>query len=307
MGKRGSRLSVSGVVPDREPFAPIQTVAALLTELTPRLRGFDNPVRGARDIVAALLDVPRHWPMVNEEAEIDRETWARAVVAADKCAAGAPLAYAVGKANFRHLTLAVDERVLIPRPETELLIDLVLKRVQPGGVAIDVGTGSGAIALSLATEGKFTRVIAIDISTDALDVARGNAQRIGVGNLDFLAGDLLQPTGVSLNVQARAIVCNPPYLAVEDVEELPPSVRDWEPLIALLSGSNGLDATARLVRQAAEQLEPGGLLALEVDARRAGLVAEKVSSDARYQDVSVHLDLAGRERFVLAVRRRNEE
>jgi release factor glutamine methyltransferase len=307
VGKRGSRLSVSGVVPDREPFAPIQTVAALLTELTPRLRDFDNPVRGARDIVAALLDVPRHWPMVNEEAEIDRETWTRAVAAADKIAAGAPLAYAVGKANFRHLTLAVDERVLIPRPETELLVDLVLQRVTPGGIAVDVGTGSGAIALALATEGKFSRVIATDISSDALAVARENAMQLGLDHLDFLAGDRLQPTGVSLSLQARAIVSNLPYIAYEEIGQLPASVRDWEPMIALLSGNNGLDATARLVRQAAEQLEPDGLLALEVDARRAGLVAEKVSSDARYRDVSVHLDLAGRERFVLAVRRRNEK
>jgi release factor glutamine methyltransferase len=307
VGKRGSRLSVSGVVPDREPFAPIQTVAALLTELTPRLRGFDNPVRGARDIVAALLDVPRHWPMVNEEAEIDRETWARAVAAADKIAAGAPLAYAVGKANFRQLTLAVDERVLIPRPETELLVDLVLERVKPGGIAVDVGTGSGAIALALATEGKFSRVIGVDLSTDALEVARANAESLGAANVDLLAGDLLQPTAGSIRRKARVIVCNPPYIAFEEIAQLPPSVRDWEPMIALLSGDNGLETTARLVPQAAEQLEPGGLLALEVDARRAGLVAEKVSSDARFRDVSVHLDLAGRERFVLAVRRRNGE
>jgi release factor glutamine methyltransferase len=307
VGKRGSRLSASGVVPDREPFAPIQTVAALLVELTPRLSAFDNPVRGARDIVAALLDVPRHWPMVNEEAEIDRETWTRAVAAADKIAAGAPLAYAVGKANFRQLTLAVDERVLIPRPETEVLVDLVLARVKPGGIAVDVGTGSGAIALALATEGKFSRVIATDISNDALEVARANVEKLGLSNVDLLAGDLLQPTGVSISLQARAIVSNLPYIAYEEIGQLPASVRDWEPMIALLSGNNGLDATARLVPQTAEQLEPGGLLALEVDARRAGLVAEKVSSDTRFRDVSVHLDLAGRERFVLAVRRRNGE
>jgi release factor glutamine methyltransferase len=237
VGKRGSRLSVSGVVPDREPFAPIQTVAALLTELAPRLRSFDNPIRGARDIVAALLDVPRHWPMVNEEAEIDRETWARAVAAADRCAAGAPLAYAVGKVNFRHLTLDVDERVLIPRPETELLIDLVTSRVKPGGVAIDVGTGSGAIALALATEGKFARVVASDISTDALEVARANAARLDVP-LEFLAGDLLEPAARGSH-QFRAIVCNPPYIAFEEIAQLPPSVRDWEPLGGQRHGRDG--------------------------------------------------------------------
>jgi release factor glutamine methyltransferase len=273
----------------------------LIEELAPRLEQFDNPVRGARDIVAALLDQPRHWPMLNEGAELDATTWTQACAAADKIAMGAPLAYAVGRANFRLLTLDVDERVLIPRPETELLVDLVLQR-QPNGTVVDVGTGSGAIAIALATEGHYERVIATDISHDALDVARSNAAKYSVSNLDFLAGDLLQPAAVSIRRQVTAVVSNPPYIAFDEIAQLPSAVRDWEPMTALLSGSNGLATTARLVRQAADRLQPGGLLALEVDARRASLVSEFISSDLRYENVYVHLDLAGRERFVLATR-----
>jgi release factor glutamine methyltransferase len=281
------------------------TVAGLVEEIAHRLG--TEQLSEARDLLAALLDVPRHWPVLRENKWVERDLWIRACAAADKRAAGAPLAYAVGRVNFRQLTLAVDERVLIPRPETELLVELVLQRCRPGGVAVDVGTGSGAIALALATEGEFDRVIATDISNDALAVAQENAQRLGVANVDFRATDLLSREPRAESRELKAVVSNPPYISFSEIAELPASVRDWEPMLALLSARDGLATTARLVRQAAERLERGGLLALEVDARRAALVAELVASDARYGDVSVHLDLAGRERFVLATRRRATE
>jgi release factor glutamine methyltransferase len=288
-----------------------RTVGILVEELATRLEGFDNALVEAREIVAALLDVPRHWPQLRENKWVDDETWSRACSAADKRVAGAPLAYAVGRANFRALTLDVDERVLIPRPETELLVDLVLEHVGPGGIAVDVGCGSGAIAIALATEGRFDRVIGTDISRDALDVAGENAGRIGA-DVGFVHGDLLAAVAGSRGPMGggrllRAVVSNPPYIAFSEISELPPSVRDWEPPVALLSAANGLATTARLVRQAVTALEPGGLLALEVDARRASLVAELVSSHGQFQDIVVHLDLAGRERFVLATRVRNEQ
>ncbi|MGH7690795.1 MAG: N5-glutamine methyltransferase family protein, partial [Gemmatimonadaceae bacterium] len=213
--------------------------------------------------------------------------------------------YAVDRASFRRLTLAVDERVLIPRPETELLVEFVLTLMRDGcgGVAIDVGTGSGAIALALAQEGTFDRVIGTDVSADALAVARSNASTLApvlATPVEFRQGSLLGPVA---ELRARAIVSNPPYIAFEETAALPASVRDWEPVTALLSGENGLAATRELVRGAAARLEAGGVLALEVDARRASLVAELVSADAAFRDVSVRLDLAGRERFVLARRR----
>lgn len=282
-----------------------QTVGDLVSEIGAVLSraSIDDSVQEARDLVSALLDVPRHWPILRANKWVDAVVWQRAMAAARTRASGAPLAYAVGRANFRQLTLDVDERVLIPRPETELLVDLVLARVSRG-IAIDVGTGSGAIAIALATEGEFDRVIATDISVDALELARENATRLGAANIDFRASDLLQASGVRNQAlePASVIVCNPPYIAYDELSELPSSVRNWEPSVALTAGGNGLATTFRLVRQAAAVLAPQGLLALEVDARRASLVAERIASDPRYTDVSAHLDLTGRERFVLATR-----
>ena len=303
MDKAGRRTSASDVG---------QSVGALVKEIAGRVAtrlggGVEDPNREARDIIAALLDVPRHWPLLHDNKWVEADVWRRARAAADKRAAGAPFAYAVGRASFRNLTLEVDERVLIPRPETELLVDAVLERCAPGGMVVDVGTGSGAIAIALATEGKFDRVIATDISRDALDVARANAARNGACNVDFALGSLFQTSDVRrLTSGVRAVVSNPPYISYDEIAELPASVRDWEPMVALLSGRGGLAITAQLVRQAAARLEPGGLLALEVDARRVSLITEVVSSEVRYEGLTVLLDLAGRERFVLATRREHE-
>lgn len=309
----GSRLFALGRVP--AVGGRVQTVGGLVDEIAARLAGLEDARREARDLLAALLDVPRHWPLLRAKKWVEADVWQRACAAADKRAAGAPLAYAVGRASFRGLTLDVDERVLIPRPETELLVDLVLERCAPGGIAVDVGTGSGAIAIALATEGKFERVIGTDISSDAITVAELNAKKHSLANIEFVRGSLLATLDLGPltsevpgpRSDVRAIVSNPPYIRFAEISKLPASVRDWEPAIALLSGHDGLATTAHLVRQAAARLAPGGLLALEVDARRASLVAELVSTDARYEDVSVQLDLAGRERFVLATRREGEQ
>lgn len=287
----------------------VNTVGALLEDITRRLRaaGLADPANEAREIVSAMYDAPRFWPLVNGAVEVDAATYARALTAVDRRRLGAPLAYAVGAANFRHLTLGVDERVLIPRPETERLVDLVLEAARPGGVAIDVGTGSGAIALALAAEGEFAQIYATDISLDALSVARANAERCRASlrtSIEFRHGSTL--CGVP-GVGADVIVSNPPYIALEEAPDLPASVRDWEPAVALFGGVDGLSVTARLVREAAEALTPGGLLALEVDVRRAGMVAELMSREPRLTAVRVELDLTGRERFVLARRKERGE
>ena len=291
-----------------ERAAGAVTVAYLLEELARPLNvsGIAQPFSEAREIVSALYDAPRLWPLLNGGVAVDSETLARARRAVERRSSGAPLAYAVGRANFRHLTLDVDERVLIPRPETEHLVDLVLD-VCAGdgapGVAMDVGTGSGAIALALSAEGdgRFSRVYGTDISLDALAVARRNAERCAALKtpVDLLHGSLLSPVR---DIRARVVVSNPPYIALSEAATLPASVRDWEPAIALFSGADGMSATARLVREAADVLAPRGWLAMEVDVRRASLVAELVSRERRFDAVRVELDLTGRERFVLARR-----
>jgi release factor glutamine methyltransferase len=283
------------------------TVGSLLRELTAALEGAGIPEAPAeaRDVVAALLDVPRFWPTANRDATIDAECRASALAAVARRAAGAPFAYAVGRSAFRHLTLDVDERVLIPRQETEVLVDLVLEVLgdAAGGTVVDVGTGSGAIALALATEGRFDRVIATDVSLDALAVAGRNAAHLAGAlraRVELRHGSLLAPLAHECGL--RAIVSNPPYIAYGEATSLPRSVRDWEPALALFSGENGMAATAAMVDGAAPLLAPGGLLAIEVDTRRASLAAELCLADGRYRDVAVRLDLTGRERFVLAKR-----
>jgi release factor glutamine methyltransferase len=286
------------------------TVSRLLEDLARRLNvaGITEPFSEAREIVSALYDVPRFWPLMNGNLDVDADTLGRSRSAADKRIQGAPLAYAVGRASFRHLALDVDERVLIPRPETEQLVDLVLDETSTteGGVAIDVGTGSGAIAIALAAEGHFSRIYATDISRDAVDVARHNVElskSLVRAPVDVLHGSLLGPL---LDVRARVVVSNPPYIALGEAGSLPASVRDWEPAVALFSGNDGLRATAQLVREAADVLVPGGLLALEVDVRRASLVAELVSRERRFHAIRMELDLTGRERFVLARRQERD-
>lgn len=265
--------------------------------------GIPFPRAEARDMVAVLLDQPRFWPSLHAESALDSGIHRAAMRAAHARAKGAPFAYAVGRASFRHLTLDVDPRVLIPRQETEQLVELVLHRFPNGAASVvDVGTGSGAIALALACEGRFDLVIGTDVSCDALAVARRNAELLAgsiSGAFELRAGSLLGPVK---GMRVSAVVSNPPYIAFGEAQALPGSVRDWEPPLALLSGNEGMGATAIIIRDAAEVLEPGGLLALEVDTRRASLVAELAATDGRYRDVRVDLDLAGRERFVTASR-----
>jgi release factor glutamine methyltransferase len=284
---------------------PIGTIGDLLAGCTAMLQsvGISDPEREARDIIAAVLDVPRFWAAANSVADASPEVAVSVIRAANTRAAGAPLAYAVGRASFRHLTLDVDARVLIPRVETEVLVERVLERCGPETRRIaDIGTGSGAIALALAFEREFDVVIATDISLDALAVASGNAvslENVLRSAVQFRHGSLLAPLA---GEKMDAIVCNPPYVSFAEIGELPADVRDWEPSLALLCPDDGLSVTRELIRLAPSALEQSGFLAIEVDTRRAGTVAEMVAVDGRYSEVEVLLDLTGRERFVFATR-----
>ncbi|MEP6622555.1 MAG: peptide chain release factor N(5)-glutamine methyltransferase [bacterium] len=284
-----------------------RTIGVLVEEMTTVLAsalGSDARAE-ARELVALQFDMPRHWPTTARDTDVSAEACDRAVGAARRRANGAPLQYAAGRAAFRHLTLCVDERVLIPRPETEQLVDIVLERTRTerGGVAVDVGTGSGAIALSLASEGRFTKVIGTDVSLDALAVARNNAKQ-GAGRwcaeVEMRQGSLLGPVPER---GLRAVVSNPPYISFEEAATLPASVRNWEPPVALFSGDNGMATTVKLVGEAAGALAPSGLLAMEVDVRRAAMVAAATEAHGSYEDIRILLDLTGRERFVVARRR----
>ena len=283
----------------------IGTIGDLLAGCTEMLQsvGIAEPDREARDIIAAVLDVPRFWAAANSVADASPEVAVSVIRAAMKRAAGAPLAYAVGRASFRHITLDVDERVLIPRVETEVLVERVLDHCTSKTRRIaDIGTGSGAIALSLAYEREFDLVIATDISLDAVTVASATATSLAKvlkSPVEFRRGSLLAPLA---GEKLYAAVCNPPYISFAEIGELPDDVRDWEPSLALLCPDDGLSVTRELIRTSPSVLVHGGFLAIEVDTRRAGTVAEMVAVDGRYSGVEVLLDLTGRERFVFATR-----
>ena len=216
-----------------------------------------------------------------------------------------PLQYILERAPFRHLELHVDPSVLIPRPETEVLLDEVLDWAKAEGRedmnALDLGTGSGAIALSLALEGPFERVVATDTSQAALEVARRNCARAGLEDkLEFRHGAYYEP--VDASDEFDVIASNPPYVADGEGPSLQPEVRDWEPVQALFAGQDGLRALRTIVAGAGSWLVAGGLLALEVGLGQAGLVAGLLEDTSEYAEVRVRRDFTGRERMVLARR-----
>ncbi len=281
-------------------------VAELLDQIASLLAGPGVPPSRsvAIDLVARVLDRPAFWPRANLQARLTEAETEAVRAAAERLRAGMPMQYAVGKAAFRHLTLHVDRRVLIPRPETELLVDLVLAAQRGGrGTVVDVGTGSGAIALALAAEGAFDRVIAVDVSPDALAVARANLVAIPEdrrARVEFREGSLLAPIA---GEKVEVVVSNPPYISPAEARELPALVHAWEPHLALFAEDDGMAVIRALVPEAASVLVPGGLLALEVDSRRADLAAAAVSADGRFTDVEQRLDLTGRPRMVVARRK----
>ena len=210
-----------------------------------------------------------------------------------------PLQYIAGHADFRELRLKVDRRVLIPRPETEVLVGevLVWAHGRTGLSVLDIGTGSGAIALSLATEGDFERVVAVDVSEEALEVARENLAALGALPVELRLGSLFEAVG---GERFDVVVSNPPYVGERERETLDREVRDWEPAAALFSGDDGLDLIGMLVSRAPDYLEPGGLLAMEIGAEQAARVAAIVRSTGRFAEPRVRADLAGRDRIILA-------
>lgn len=218
-------------------------------------------------------------------------------------AAREPLQYILGRTPFRDLDLLTDPRVLIPRPETEQLVDAVLEwaRGRSDLSALDVGTGSGAIALSLAMEGPFGSVVATDLSAEALEVARGNLDAHADGipvPVAFRMGAGYEP--LREGERFDLIVSNPPYIAEGEADALAPEIRDWEPEGALMAGPEGLDVLAVLVAGAAAHLEPDGLLALEIGEEQAARVGKLIEETGAFAQVRVVRDLAGKDRIVLA-------
>jgi release factor glutamine methyltransferase len=213
---------------------------------------------------------------------------------------GEPLAYLTGRREFWSLSLVVRPGVLIPRPETELVVETVLALSErPDETIADVGTGCGAIALALAAERPGARIIAVDASRRALRTARGNARRLGLSNVEFRRGDLYAPLAdLAPGQSCDFIASNPPYLARSDWDALSPEIREHEPRRALLAGPTGLEVIERIVRDAPAFLKPGGYLVIEIGAGQAARARELFGPD--WAKVDVRSDLAGIPRVLSA-------
>ncbi len=275
-----------------------RTVATALQAAAESLRGAGLP--DARREATRLAEAA--WGVAPGQARLrpDRVLTAvevdRLETMAQRRSAGEPLSHVTGQAGFRQLLLGSDGRALIPRPETEGLVALVLERMASGVVA-DVCTGSGCIALALAQEGRYARIIGVDCSEAALAQARENAERTGLA-VEWRLGHLVAPL---LGEQVDVLVANPPYLTRDEYASLEPAVRSWEPRLALESGEDGLAATRELLQSGLAVVRPGGWIALEVDCRRAAAVAT-LAAVFGWIEPTVHQDLFDRARFVLARR-----
>ncbi len=278
------------------------TVMALRERIAKRLAGHvAEPQEEARDLLAGLHDAPRSWASQHANDVLIDLLIDAADDATERRANGAPMPYAIGRAAFRHLFLHVDERVLIPRPETEELVSLALRYVMPGSTVVDIGTGSGAIALALAQESAAARVIGTDVSPGAIEVAEMNARAVlkrEYSRIEFLLGHLLEPIG---DQHIDVVVSNPPYIALAERAALPDAVRTWEPALALFGGEDGMAVIRELVGQAEHRLTAGGMLLMEIDARRAG-EAQACTAEPQWRDVQIVPDAFGRDRFVVARR-----
>jgi release factor glutamine methyltransferase len=255
--------------------------------------GSDTPRLDAELLLAHALGVDRVEVVTNSRRAVDGPAVRAFQDAVRRRSAGRePVAYITGTRGFRHIELAVDARVLVPRPETELLVEVGLDLLEGARVA-DVGTGSGAIALALKHERPDLDVVATDSSIHALAVARANASRLNL-DVEFLHGDLLAGAG-----RVDAVLSNPPYVADGERAQLAPEITRHEPPGALFAGADGLDVIRRLVPAAAQA--GAALLAIEVGAGQAGRVTTLLGS-AGFTRVATRRDLAGIERVVVGQR-----
>ncbi len=283
--------------------APTRRVQDALRWAAGQLESTAEPRLAARLLLAHALACSTTDLFVHPERALTPEQWAEYRRLICRRARHEPVAYLIGHREFFGLDLLVDERVLIPRPETELLVECAIATAKPAAQngplrIIDVGTGSGAIAVSLAVHLPQAVIFATDASADALSVARANARRQRVAErITFLKGDLLAP----LTTPVEIIVANLPYVGEREYAALPPNIRLYEPRRALIAGDDGLKAIRTLFSQARAHLAAQGVVLVEIGAQQGAAVstwAARVFPNAR---IAVHPDYAGLDRIVECV------
>lgn len=274
------------------PLELIRLAAQYLDE-----RGVETPRLDAEILLAHVLGMPRIQLYVQFERPLVRDEVDRYRSLVRRRGRREPVAHLLGTREFWSLELTVDGRVLVPRPETELLVEICLERMGPAGRLADLGTGSGAIALALLSERPGWAAVGVDRVAEALEVAAGNADRLRLARrITWLVGDLFGPlAGECFEV----IVSNPPYIPTEEIDRLQPEVAHYDPRSSLDGGPDGLDVIRRIAAAAEEFMVPGGLLAVEFGAGQQEAVRELFES-AGYRGVEIRKDYAGIPRVLLA-------
>lgn len=277
------------------------TVARLLEWTTGhfKTKGIESPRLEAEILLAAALGIRRIELYVRHDQIVDEAGRGRFRDMVKRRQEGAPTAHVVGKKEFYSLDFAVSPATLIPRPDTELLVDeaIRLAKGKESPVILDIGTGTGCVPAALASRLPKARLIAVDISPQALSVARENAKRLGFADrIEFLEGDLFAPVG---HRKADLILSNPPYIPTADLETLEPSVRDHEPRLALDGGPDGLRVIDRLANDAKAVLAPGGRMLLEFGAGQKEAVAALLERNG-WQVEAIFKDAGGHPRVVRA-------
>jgi release factor glutamine methyltransferase len=260
-------------------------------------RGLPTARLDAEVMLASVLGRDRVFLYTHFDQPLGADELARYRELIKRRLVGEPVAYLVGKREFHSLLLDVDARVLVPRPDTETLVEVALALALPEAArVVDVGTGSGAVALAIKKARGDLEVLAIDRSPDAAEVARANAARLGLA-VEVVIGDLLAP--VAARAPFALVVSNPPYIPTRDLASLPPEVKK-EPRAALDGGADGLDIIRRLIAEAPPLLGEGGVVALEVGQGQAPAVVALFAGDGRYAPAETRKDLATIVRVVSA-------
>jgi release factor glutamine methyltransferase len=279
---------------ERTPLAPVLARAAAELEKA----GVDAPRAEAEQIAAHVLGLHRGRLALVESVRAAEERAIADLVA--RRATRVPLQHLLGTAAFRYLDLAVGHGVFVPRPETELLAGWGVEHTPDGGTVVDLCSGTGAIALSVAREARPGRVVAVERSPAALVWLRRNASVYP--GVEVVPGDVTDPGLLpDLRGAADVVLCNPPY--VPDGTAVPPEVADHDPAEAVFGGADGLDVIRPVVTLAAALLRPGGVVGVEHDDVHADAVPALLAADGRFADVAAHRDLAGRPRYATARRR----
>jgi release factor glutamine methyltransferase len=269
--------------------------------------GITNARLDAEVLLTHILERDRAWLITHNNDSLDNEKYRLFEDTIDRRSRREPLQYIIGRQEFWGLEFMVTRDVLIPRPETELIVETALKIVKRTSRAtiVDLCTGSGCIAVSLAKELGNTRIFAADTSSQALAVARENAQRHGVSDrIRFLEGDLFAPLEeLAIRGLVDVITANPPYIRSDDLPMLQPEVRDYEPELALMAGTEGTEVQQKIIERASDLLKKHGALIMEMGMGQAEILKRMADETGTYDKPEILKDLAGIDR-VLVVKRK---